>query len=49
MVQIFYVDTDVSEHPGIVHGGFIATMMDEGLARFAFPAMQKKVGVSASL
>ena len=49
MVQIFYVGTDVSGHPGIVHGGFIATMMDEGLARCAFPAMQNKVGVTANL
>ena len=49
MVQIFYVGSDVSGHPGIVHGGFIATMMDEGLARCAFPAMQNKVGVTANL
>ncbi|KAH0843098.1 hypothetical protein FOPE_08287 [Fonsecaea pedrosoi] len=49
MVQIFYVGTDVSGHPGIVHGGFLATMLDEGLARCAFPAMQNKVGVTANL
>ena len=49
MIQIFYVGTDVSGHPGIVHGGFIATMMDEGLARCAFPAMKNKVGVTANL
>lgn len=49
MVQIMYVGTDVSGHPGIVHGGFIATMLDEGLARCAFPAMQNKVGVTANL
>ncbi|RMZ92443.1 hypothetical protein DV736_g319, partial [Chaetothyriales sp. CBS 134916] len=49
MVQIFYVGTDVSGHPGIVHGGFVATIMDEGLARCAFPAMPNKVGVTANL
>ncbi|KIW91269.1 uncharacterized protein Z519_08165 [Cladophialophora bantiana CBS 173.52] len=49
MVQIFYVGTDVSGHPGIVHGGFLATMLDEGLARCAFPAMPNKVGVTANL
>jgi 3'-phosphoadenosine 5'-phosphosulfate synthase len=49
MVQIMYVGTDVSGHPGIVHGGFIATMLDEGLARCCFPAMQNKVGVTANL
>lgn len=49
MVQIMYVGTDLSGHPGIVHGGFIATMLDEGLARCAFPAMQNKIGVTANL
>lgn len=49
MVQIFYVGTDCSGHPGIVHGGFLATMLDEGLARCAFPAMPNKVGVTANL
>jgi acyl-coenzyme A thioesterase PaaI-like protein len=49
MVQIFYVGSDCSGHPGIVHGGFLATMLDEGLARCAFPAMPNKVGVTANL
>jgi uncharacterized protein (TIGR00369 family) len=49
MVQLFYVGDAVSGHPGIVHGGFLATMLDEGLARCAFPAMQNKVGVTANL
>jgi acyl-coenzyme A thioesterase PaaI-like protein len=49
MVQIFYVGDAVSGHPGIVHGGFLATVLDEGLARCAFPAMQNKVGVTANL
>ena len=49
MVQIMYVGSDVSGHPGIVHGGFIATMLDEGLAMCAFAAMENKVGVTANL
>lgn len=49
MVSIFYVGTDVSGHPGVVHGGFIATMLDEGLARCAFAALPNKVGVTANL
>ncbi|KAI9874956.1 MAG: hypothetical protein M1823_007574, partial [Watsoniomyces obsoletus] len=49
MVQLFYVGDAVSGHPGIVHGGFLATMLDEGLARCAFAAMQNKVGVTANL
>lgn len=49
MVCIFYVGTHVSGHPGVVHGGFLATMLDEGLARCAFPALPNKVGVTAQL
>lgn len=49
MVCIFYVGTNLSGHPGIVHGGFLATMLDEGLARCAFPAMPNQVGVTANL
>ena len=49
MVCIFYVGSHLSGHPGIVHGGFLATMLDEGLARCAFPALPNKVGVTAQL
>ena len=49
MVSILYVGTDLSGHPGLVHGGLLATLMDEGLARCAFPAMPNKVGVTANL
>jgi 3'-phosphoadenosine 5'-phosphosulfate synthase len=49
LVQIFYVGNNVSGHPGIVHGGLLATMLDEGLARCCFPALPNKVGVTANL
>jgi len=49
MVCIFYVGSNLSGHPGIIHGGFLATMLDEGLARCAFAAMPNKVGVTAQL
>jgi 3'-phosphoadenosine 5'-phosphosulfate synthase len=49
LVSIFYVGNNVSGHPGIVHGGLLATMLDEGLARCCFPAMPNKVGVTANL
>lgn len=49
MVCIFYAGTDLCGHPGMIHGGFLATMLDEGLARCAFPAMPNKVGVTANL
>ncbi|KAF2717752.1 Thioesterase/thiol ester dehydrase-isomerase [Polychaeton citri CBS 116435] len=49
LTTIFYVGPQLCGHPGIVHGGFLATMLDEGLARACFPALPNKVGVTASL
>jgi acyl-coenzyme A thioesterase PaaI-like protein len=49
MVSIFYLGTHVSGYPGLVHGGMLATMLDEGLASCAYPAMPNKVGVTANL
>lgn len=49
LVSIFYLGTDVSGHPGIVHGGLLATILDESLARCCFPALPNKVGVTANL
>ena len=49
LVSIFYLGGDVSGHPGIVHGGLLATLLDEGLARCCFPALPNKVGMTANL
>lgn len=49
LVQISYLGPALCGHPGIVHGGLLATMLDEGLARACFPALPNKVGVTASL
>ena len=49
LVSIFHLGTDVCGHPGIVHGGLLATLLDEGLARCCFPAMPNKVAVTANL
>lgn len=49
LVSIFYLGDNVSGHPGIVHGGLLATMLDEGLARCCFPALPNKAGVTARL
>jgi 3'-phosphoadenosine 5'-phosphosulfate synthase len=48
-VAIFYLGTDICGHPGIVHGGLLATILDEGLARCCFPALPSKVAVTANL
>lgn len=49
MTQILYLGPNLCGHPGIVHGGLLATLLDEGLARACFPALPNKVGVTASL
>lgn len=36
-------------HDGIVHGGLLSTLLDEGLARCCFPALPNKIGVTANL
>ena len=49
LVAIQYLGNSLCGHPGVVHGGMLATLMDEGLARCCFPALPHKVGVTASL
>jgi len=49
MVAISYLGQDLCGHPGIIHGGFLATMLDEGLARCCFAALPNKVGMTANL
>lgn len=48
-VQICHVGTDLCGHMGIIHGGFLATLLDEGLARCCFPVLPFNVGVTAKL
>jgi adenylylsulfate kinase len=49
LVSIIYLGEDLCGHPGIVHGGLLATLLDEGLARCCFPALPHKIGMTASL
>lgn len=49
MVSVSYLGKDLCGHPGIIHGGFLATMLDEGLARCCFGALPNKVGMTANL
>ncbi|TKA39264.1 hypothetical protein B0A54_08573 [Friedmanniomyces endolithicus] len=49
LVQLSYLGEALCGHPGIIHGGLLATLLDEGLARACFPALPNKVGVTASL
>lgn len=48
--HIFYhLGNRMDGHDGIVHGGLLATLMDEGLTRTGFPFLPSKYGVTASL
>ncbi|KAJ5047126.1 uncharacterized protein L3040_002969 [Drepanopeziza brunnea f. sp. 'multigermtubi'] len=49
LVSIQYLGGDLCGHPGLVHGGMLATMLDEGLARCCFAALPNKVGMTANL
>ncbi|KAH8778207.1 Adenylylsulfate kinase-domain-containing protein [Hyaloscypha finlandica] len=49
LVSISYLGADLCGHPGIVHGGLLATLLDEGLARCCFAALPNKVGMTANL
>ncbi|MCJ1388645.1 hypothetical protein MMC18_001494 [Xylographa bjoerkii] len=49
MVCFFYLGEDLCGHPGIIHGGLLATILDEGMARCCFPALPNKVGMTANL
>ncbi|ROT40119.1 thioesterase family protein [Sodiomyces alkalinus F11] len=49
LVTILHLGTDLCGHPGIVHGGLLATLLDEGLARCCFDALPNKIAVTAKL
>ncbi|KDQ65077.1 hypothetical protein JAAARDRAFT_28741 [Jaapia argillacea MUCL 33604] len=44
-----HVGRGVCGHDGIVHGGLLATLLDEGLARIAIQNLPDKIGVTANL
>ncbi|EFX05669.1 thioesterase family protein [Grosmannia clavigera kw1407] len=49
LIQVWHLGRGLCGHPGIVHGGFVATMLDEGLARCCFNALPMGVGMTAYL
>lgn len=49
LVSITYLGTDLCGHPGVIHGGLLATILDEGLARCCFAALPNKIGMTANL
>ena len=49
LVELTYVGTDMCGHTGIVHGGLVATILDEGLAWCGFGSLPNKIGMTAYL
>ncbi|EKM52983.1 uncharacterized protein PHACADRAFT_99105 [Phanerochaete carnosa HHB-10118-sp] len=48
-VVIMHVGTGLCGHEGIVHGGLLATLLDESLGRIALLNLPDKIGVTAYL
>ena len=49
LVSITHLGDELCGHSGIVHGGLLATLLDEGLARCCFAALPHNVGMTATL
>ncbi|RPA85867.1 hypothetical protein BJ508DRAFT_411838 [Ascobolus immersus RN42] len=49
LVTIAFLGKSLCGHPGVIHGGLLATLLDEGLARCAFASLPNKIGMTASL
>ncbi|ORX95267.1 Thioesterase/thiol ester dehydrase-isomerase [Basidiobolus meristosporus CBS 931.73] len=49
LVIVTHLGKALCGHKGIIHGGLLATLLDEGLAATVFPSMPGKNGVTANL
>jgi adenylylsulfate kinase len=49
LVAIYFLGSDLCGHPGIVHGGVLATILDEGMARCCWDALPRKIAVTGQL
>ncbi|CAK7222682.1 hypothetical protein SBRCBS47491_004942 [Sporothrix bragantina] len=49
LVMILHVGKGLCGHPDIVHGGFVATLLDETLARCCFKALPHEIAMTATL
>lgn len=49
MIYIYHVGDRLAGKEGVVHGGLLATLMDEGLSRCSFPSLPNGYGVTAQL
>lgn len=49
LVSVMYLGSDLCGYPGLIHGGLLATLLDEGLARCSFLALPNNIGMTANL
>ena len=49
LVLVFHAGQDLCGHRGLIHGGFLATMLDEVLGMCALQSLPESSGVTASL
>lgn len=49
LVSISCLGNELCGHPNIIHGGFLATMLDEGMARSCFGAVPHGIALTANL
>lgn len=49
MISVIYLGGALSGFPGVVHGGVLATVLDEGLGRCAIYRFPARTGVTANL
>lgn len=48
-IVFYHLGSKLCGHQGIIHGGLLATLLDESLCRCGFPLLPNKLGVTASL
>ncbi|CDK25842.1 unnamed protein product [Kuraishia capsulata CBS 1993] len=49
LVCFYHLGSRLCGHPGLIHGGLLATLLDESLCRCAFPLFASGLGVTARL
>lgn len=49
LIEIIYLGKNVSGFPGMVHGGLLATLLDEGMGWCCFPTLPGHAGATVSL
>lgn len=49
LVSLSHLGEDLCGHVGMIHGGLLATLLDEAMGRCCFGALPNKIAVTASL